>query len=251
MEFKEFKIWDMHVHNWGCFASPDVLSRHLEETHVDRVTLLGPLEGGVNPSPAEVARSNDRTLAFVERFAPRVNGLCYINPEYPEHALAEWGRCRSRGLIGLKIWVATLCDDAKLEPVLQEVLAQQCPVLIHAWRKVDGNLPGESSADHVARLAARYPTGKFIMAHMAGDWEYGLKAVRHLPNVSVDFAGTVNEAGAYEMAVSELGDDRILFGTDGPADFFHCLARVRHATISMNSKRKILFENASRLFGIL
>lgn len=245
----DYRVWDIHVHNWAGFADPDVFARHLKETGVDRLTLLGPLTGGVDPSPIDVERSNASTLDYTKRFGPCVSGLCYVNPTYPEHALAEWQRCAALGMIGLKIWVSTLCDHRKVEPVLLDVFSQDRPVLIHAWRKSGGNLPGESTADHVARLAKRHPTGKIIMAHMAGDWEYGLKAIRDLPNVWVDFAGTINEAGAYEMAVKELGEDRVLFGTDGPADYYHCLARVLNASIPEEAKRKILFENSQTLFS--
>jgi len=237
------------VHNWDCFANPATFARHLKETGVERLTLLGPLEGGLNPSPVQIEQSNARTLDYMRRFGPRVSGLCYVNPAHSEHALAEWQRCASLGMIGLKLWVSIFCDDRRVDPVLQDVFAKDRPVLIHAWRKRDGNLPGECTADHVVRLAKRYPAGKIIMAHMAGDWEYGIKAVRDLANVWVDFAGTINEAGAYEMAVKELGENRILFGTDGPADYYHCLARVLNASLTSRAKRKILFGNADQLFS--
>lgn len=245
----DYKIWDIHVHNWSVFADPDIFERHLKETGVDHLTLLGPLTGGLDPSPLDVERSNTSTVDYITRFGPRVSGLCYVNPSHPEHALNEWLRCETRGMIGLKIWVGTLCDDHRVDPVLRDVFSKGRPVIIHAWRKTDGNLPGESNADHVVRLAKRHPTGKIVMAHMAGDWEYGLKAVRDFPNIWVDFAGTINEAGAYEMAIREVGEDRILFGTDGPADYYHCLARVLKASITGRAKRKILFENAQRLFS--
>ena len=49
------------------------------------------------------------------------------------------------------------------------------------------------------------------MAHMGAQFEHGLHAVADCPNVAVDYAGTVNEKGAYETALRLLGPDRIVF----------------------------------------
>jgi predicted TIM-barrel fold metal-dependent hydrolase len=150
---------------------------------------------------------------------------------------------------GIKLWVATVCSDARAEPVLAAAFDAGKPVLVHCWRKATGNLPHESTPEDVLDAAEKFPHGKFIMAHFGGDWEYGLRCIRDAKNVFADFSGTINEAGAYERAFEELGEDRVLFGTDGPANYHVCLQRVLGLPVTPATKKKVLFENAARLFN--
>jgi predicted TIM-barrel fold metal-dependent hydrolase len=247
--FSTYKVWDVHVHNWLSLATLDAFEAFLAETGVSMVTVLGPLLGGYEPSPLEVENSNNRTLECMRRFPSQVRGLCYVNPQHRKHSLEEWRRCSLQGMDGIKLWVATLCSDARAEPVLAAAFDAGKPVLVHCWRKATGNLPHESTPDHVLEAAEKFPHGKFIMAHFGGDWEYGLRCIRDAKNVFADFSGTINEAGAYERAFEELGEDRVLFGTDGPANYHVCLQRVLGLPVPAATKRKILFENAARLFN--
>src|SRR5205823_2709235 len=121
-----------------------------------------------------------------------------------------------RGLLGVKLWVATRCSDPVTFPVVEGAIAADVPIIAHTWRKSTGNLPGESLPTDVAALARRYPEARLLMAHLGGDCQFGVRAIRDCPNVSIDFAGSVNEYGAYELAVRELGEDRVVFGSDLP-----------------------------------
>jgi len=237
------RIIDAHAHNWSIFAEAKVLHQALERFEVDWIVLLSDLTGGVYPSAEEIAAANDRTLGLMRQFPDRVIGFCYVNPAYERHAVEEFRRCFDAGMLGLKLWVATLCTDPRVFPVVEACLEVNAPIVVHTWHKSTGNLPHESRPTDMAALAERYPEGRFQMAHIGGDWEFGCKAVRHCPNVKVDFAGTVNEWGAYEMALRELGEDRIVFGTDQPADYLLNLGRVRQGDYSDAIKQKILATN--------
>jgi predicted TIM-barrel fold metal-dependent hydrolase len=122
-------------------------------------------------------------------------------------------------------------------------------MLVHTWRKSTGNLPNESTPTDMAALARRYPEGRFQMAHFGGDWEFGLRAIRSCPNVWADFSGSVNEYGAYELAIELLGEDRIVFGTDLPADFHLNLGRVLQGGWPSATLQKILAGNFESLLG--
>jgi hypothetical protein len=69
----------------------------------------------------------------------------------------------------------------------------------------------------------------------------------------IDVAGFDPTAGAVEMAVRELGADRIVFGSDaGIRSFASQLAKVLGAEIPEQAKRQILSGNLRRLMaGIL
>jgi predicted TIM-barrel fold metal-dependent hydrolase len=238
------KVIDAHLHNWDEYRDYDHLMRCLDRFQVDHGVLLSPLLGGFCPNEAQLDESNRLTLQFVRQAKGRLSGFCYVNPQHSPHALDALRRGLDAGLIGLKLWVATFCDDARVFPLVEEVSARGLPTLVHTWIKHTGNLEHESTPAHCARLAGRYPRAKFIMAHFGGDWEIGLKTIRHLPNVCADYAGTPNEAGAYEMAVRELGEDRVIFGSDGPGGIYLVnYGRVLEADIPESARGKILAGN--------
>jgi predicted TIM-barrel fold metal-dependent hydrolase len=66
------------------------------------------------------------------------------------------------------------------------------------------------------RAARLYPEAMLIEAHIGGggDWEWAIRQLRAAPSVYLDTSGSVIDEGMIEMAVRELGADRLLFGTD-------------------------------------
>jgi predicted TIM-barrel fold metal-dependent hydrolase len=64
---------------------------------------------------------------------------------------------------------------------------------------------------------------------------------------STSSANSIN-SGLIEWAVSQVGAERILFGTDTPLYFVASQkARIEHAEIDQAAKRAILYDNAARL----
>ena len=121
-----------------------------------------------------------------------------------------------------------------------------------AVEKPAATAPAEAKAakrEDPALLAKRYPEARFQMAHFGGDWEFGIRAVKDCPNVWADFAGTINEYGANELAVAELGEDRVIFGTDLPADFHGNLGRVLQGNWPRPTLDKILAGNFETMLG--
>jgi predicted TIM-barrel fold metal-dependent hydrolase len=97
-------------------------------------------------------------------------------------------------------------------------------------------------------LAKRHPNVRMICGHAGGDWELGIRVIRSTPNLLIDVAGFDPTSGAVEMAVRELGEDRIVFGSDaGIRSFASQLAKVAGASIPQTAVRKILSGNLRRL----
>ena len=89
------------------------------------------------------------------------------------------------------------------------------------------------------------------MAHFGAQFEHGLRAIEHCPNVAVDYAGSINEKGAYEMALDLLGSERILFGTDLPgADYFVNAGRVLRLEVDDAVKQQVFSGNIERILGL-
>jgi predicted TIM-barrel fold metal-dependent hydrolase len=135
-----------------------------------------------------------------------------------------------------------------LDPIVRRATELKALVFQHTWIKVTGNLPGESTPAELAALAARHPDAAIICGHTGGDWERGVRAIRPYKNVYADLAGGDPAAGETEMAVRELGAERVLYGSDaGGRSFASQLAKVYGADIPEDAKRLILGANTLRL----
>jgi predicted TIM-barrel fold metal-dependent hydrolase len=75
-----------------------------------------------------------------------------------------------------------------------------------------------------------------------------IRAIRRHENVSVDLEGGDPGSGWTEMALRELGAERIIYGSDaGGRSFASQLAKVFGANISESAKKLILGENLKRM----
>ena len=118
----------------------------------------------------------------------------------------------------------------------------------HTWLKTRGNLLGESTPQELAELAVKHPDARIILGHTGGNWEVGIRAVRHLKHVAVDIGGSDPTAGFVEMGVRELGAERVLYGSDiAGRSLSSQLAKVNGADITPEQRRLILGENLKRL----
>jgi predicted TIM-barrel fold metal-dependent hydrolase len=100
----------------------------------------------------------------------------------------------------------------------------------------------------LAALARRHPGASIICGHTGGQWELGIRAIRDVPNVTIDLAGSDPTAGLVEMAVRELGARRILYGSDAPGrSFASQLAKVYGADVPDETRQLIFGENLKRL----
>lgn len=248
-------IWDLHTHLTRQLRgqTPAEKAAHLIEVGarhgIERFCCYMGIEWSREPDPADFAAQNDQILAAVAAHPGKLYGFVYLNPKHTDEAVAELKRCVANGpMVGVKLWVAHRCSAAELDPIVSLATELQVPVFQHTWLKTTGNLPGESTPSDIARLAARHPEAKLICGHTGGNWEIGIPEVRAYPNVYVDLAGFDPTAGVTELAVRELGAERVLFGSDAPGrSFASQLAKVTGADISTSQKALILGENLQRL----
>ena len=212
---------DAHIHLQGS----DLHHETLEEG--DRLGIrlfVGSSLNSLNPSPTfeEVHKANDDMVNVIRTHRDRVAGYCYVNPRHGQEALKDYRRrMEDQGMIGIKLWVATLCNDPLVYPFVEQAIAYRAPILIHAWRKTVGQLHYESTAVHVAELARRYPEARLIMAHLGGQAETAINTIANYRNVYTDTSGTPIGAGEVALAVNRLGAERVIFGSDLP---YACLA---------------------------
>lgn len=250
----EFEIWDVHCHFSGVPGSTpeERLGRLLEYADrmgVARLCIFMGMRFIYDPSPEEMRQQNDEVLRAVRRFPDRAFGFVYLNPKHTAASLDELNRCvRDGPMVGVKLWVAERCNEPTLDPIVARATELKVPVLQHTWLKITGNLPGESTPMDLAELAKRHPQTTFICSHTGGDWERGIRAIRPHPRVYVELCGGDPTAGFTEMAVREVGAERVLYGSDaGGRSFASQLAKVFGAEIPDAAKRLILAENTKRI----
>jgi predicted TIM-barrel fold metal-dependent hydrolase len=151
-------------------------------------------------------------------------------------------------MVGVKLWVAQHCNRPELDPLVQRATDLKAVVFQHTWLKITGNLAGESTPMELAELAARHPQATLICGHSGGDWELGLRAIRPHPNVYAELGGGDPAAGFTEMAVREVGAERVLYGSDaGGRSFASQLAKVLGADVPDSARQLILGGNLKRL----
>ncbi len=200
------------------------------------------------PTAGEMRAANDTLLSEMKRYPGFIHGYVYVNPRLGRQALDELDRGLAAGMEGLKLLTACRHSDPLVFPLVERAIEKRIPVLLHAWRKAEGNEPGHSEPLDVVALARRYPEATLIMAHLGGDWEHGLKAVRPAANVFVDICMSVVEAGQVEMAVRELGAERVLFGSDAPANDVRAnIGKLRGARIDAAARALIESGNMLRI----
>jgi uncharacterized protein len=251
------EIWDVHCHLASPLkdSTPEArLGRLLEVADrmgISRLCVYMGMKWSYDSSPDDFRKQNDQVLAAIGRYPDRAFGFVYINPKHPRESLDEINRCIADGpMVGVKLWVAAHANDPNVDPLVARATELNAVVFQHTWIKVTGNLPGESTPMDLVALAKRHPSAKIICGHTGGDWEQGIRAVRAQPNISVDLGGGDPVAGITEMAVRELGPERVLYGSDAPGrSFASQLAKVHGAEIPDEPKRLILAANLKRLLA--
>ena len=97
-------------------------------------------------------------------------------------------------------------------------------------------------------LAARHPDASFVCLHTGADWERGIRRIRATNNVCSEVSGSDPTAGLVEMAVRELGAERVIFGSDAAGrSFASQLAKVYSADLPAEARQLILGGNLRRL----
>jgi predicted TIM-barrel fold metal-dependent hydrolase len=249
-------IWDVHTHLHGVEGrTPEErmaqLLRFADRMGVGRVCLSMGYPFLTDPTPAQLRQQNDQVLQALAHYHDRAFGFVYASGRHPEASVREIDRCvRDGSMVGVKLWVARRAGEQELDAIIARATELKAPILQHTWFKAGGNLPGESTPLDLVALAKRHPKATLICGHTGGDWQLGIRAIRESPSLYTETGGSDPTTGFVEMAVRELGADRVIFGSDaGGRSFASQLAKVQGADIPEEAKRKVLGENLKRLLA--
>jgi predicted TIM-barrel fold metal-dependent hydrolase len=230
----------------------DFLIKCADRVGVERLILSQGYSDPLHPSPDQLRQENDRVLRAVRRHPDRAYGSVYLSPSYVDVSLQEFDRCvRDGPMIGVgEIEVDKRCNAPELDPIVERAVSMKAPILQHCWLKTGGNEAGESSPSDLVELAKRHPDASFICAHTGGNWEQGIRIIRGTKNICAEIAGSDPTSGFVEMAVRELGPERVVYGSDvGGRSFASQLSKVMGADIPESAKALVLGGNLRRLFA--
>lgn len=247
---------DCHMHvngrkrNWGWDHNDRVIDA-ADRLGIDKLCCSIPIISGM-PTSAQVQACNDDVLECMKRYSGRILGYCFVNPGHGDKAIKEIERCVVRhGMMGIKLYNQYKCTDPVVYPVVEKAIQLGIPILEHAGYLTDPpKASGQVNLSHAGdfvELSARYPEAMLIEAHIGGggDWEWAIKTLRHSPGVYLDTSGSVIDEGMVEMAVRELGAERLLFGTDMTME--GGVGKVMGARLSEKKREAIFWKNMAAI----
>ncbi|WP_225801876.1 amidohydrolase family protein [Streptomyces sp. NK15101] len=197
------------------------------------------VEGG----HVETDADNDAVLAACAGTDGRLVPFFFANPHRPPEAY----RARAAEFRGLEISPAVHgvgLADARVAGLVAVAAESDHPVYV-----VCIDRPGAGVADLVA-LARRFPRVSFVLGHSGiGNIDFhALTLIRDEPNILLETSGGYTCVA--EAAVSRLGAERVVFGTEFPLQHPSVeLAKFQVLPLSPEQWRQIAWDNAHRLLG--
>jgi len=207
------------------------------------------------PSPGDVTAGNEAMRGIVRAHPELVKGYVTVNPNYPDHAIAEIELGLAVGMVGIKLAASRRASDALLDPVAALAAERGVPVLQHAWQHRRREVPNQEISDalDLLELAARHSDASFILAHLGGggDWAHSLRALSGVRNVWVDLSGSGVDRGMLELCLECVGPERLVWGTDLTMDTGWAKLRALEALgLPADALEAIRWKTAARLFRL-
>lgn len=265
-DLARWRIWDMHYHglSGGDIEAHQQNLLYVRRMGIERMLSLD-IAGSVrDPLGASLSDEKKREIrTFLEDNSDQVCGLIPIDPSQPLEStqkIEEW--VRHGPCIGIKYFGGNpggvVCSHPNNDALIRLAAELKAIIYVHTWLKVGGqprrpdgdNVPGESTPGDLARLAERFPDVPFICGHSGGDWELGVRTVRHLENVYIEFSGSDPHSGQVDFTVSEVGAHRLIWGGHGPSRCYSTeLSKVLDANLTEPERRQVFGGNLRRIAG--
>ena len=251
-------IIDSHLHVFFSKSQPwqpliEQTLSHMEMAGIDQTCIMPNPQwtGAIFPSQDEM-RFQAETLAEISMAYPgRFFPLLFVCPLLPvEFTLGLMKDYIVNGpLMGAKFHVSLYSDHDRYEPIYHFLEEHDTPLLFHAWYKTVDRYAFESSPLQIAEMAKRHPKLRILMAHLTGSKLRGIQDIKKYPNVWLDTSGSQPEEGYLQIALEELGADRVLYGSDYPIRSFATqLGRIESVDMSVDVREKVLYRNAQQFF---
>jgi predicted TIM-barrel fold metal-dependent hydrolase len=252
------QVFDAHLHcpdDAGNVWQWHPVTRTFEEFDA-YLTKTGVQRGIINSvrcqlakTPNEFIAGNREVALRVEKSKGRFLGACVVNPLFIDEALREMEDCRKQ--LGM-FWVGELCNYT----VPYEYTIREFEQLVDQTVKLNMVLDVHTELGEMDYIIEKFPQATIVFPHFGDGKEFQdifkrIDSVAKHPNTYLDTSGSGHDrVGMLEYAVKTIGPDRVLFGSDFSInDPSTVIARVEHALITEEQRRKILSGNLVTLLG--
>jgi hypothetical protein len=265
LAFTDGQVWDNNEGaDYRLWVRLDPFDSHVHSSHDGDGGLgFGALRTAMASAGVVGAVISWQDNAAVDRLVaphPELHRIVWVGPG--RTGLDELQHRLSNGSRGIKLHPVVddfLADDHRLDPYMEVAAERRVTVAVHSG-------PGPSDPKRLARLAARFPTVGFLWYHTYLGIPWGRRRAAHharqLDNVMLETSWCAS--WEVERLVSDLGPDRIVFGSDaaidGPRHFtnHNVEGRQTYRDVMLEIARRfehdtayrILAGNARRLFGL-
>jgi predicted TIM-barrel fold metal-dependent hydrolase len=198
-------------------------------------------------TPDDYRNGNREVAKYVDRYKGRFRGSCVVTPFRIDEALREIEDCHKKHGF---VWLGEFCnymthyryDTPEWAQIMQLATKLNCVVQIH------------TTTEEMQYLADNFPDTTIVFPHFGRtleDIKARIAIVAKHKNAHIDISGSgIERVGILELAVKEIGADRVLYGSDftinEPAG---AIERVRNAFLTPEDREKILFRNVERLLS--
>lgn len=251
-ELKKYRKLDSHVHAHLFDGGPEGNIAFADRLGIDKMYISRPVYDGEG-TPKDFRAYNDLMYDCMKQYPDRLIGQFTVNVIHQKESLEEIKRCIDLGMVGLKVYTQVKINDPLFYPIIEKMTDLKMIIHMHAncqlgvggyRKKYDtGIRPQTSIPEDFVDIAQRYPETMFQYAHigMGSDWEYACKMFAPYPNIYVDSSGSNNAENMIDFAVSQLGEDRIFFGSDNC--YYQSVGKILASRLNETQKRKIFFDN--------
>lgn len=229
----------------------DTVVRRAKEAYTS-ITIVSPLKALLPRHHADPVAGNREAAKEIPRH-PELRQWVVLDPTTPETFAQAEEALKQPSCAGIKIH-----PEEHGYPIVEHgraifEFAAERGAIIATHSGEANSLPSD-----FIPFANDFPEVQLILAHMGfgfdGDFTRQVRAVQSAKNANVftDTSSTMSiVANLLEWAVEQIGAERILYGTDTPLYFapMH-RARIDHAEMPDDDKRKILRDNSLKLFGL-
>ena len=254
----DFKIIDMHMHVGH--SADYVVYDATVEAQIRQMDALG-IELGLHLGREGLRDEYAKGIESCRRIHRESNGRIFscfnFGPLHPDVAVEEMRKNYPDPVFrGLKIHPSGSfvdADDDRYEAAWKVARELKIPIIAHTWA-ISSYHPSQKSAfaGKFERFISAYPDVPFVFAHSGGRWG-GLQAAakigREYPHTYFDMAGDIWGMDVAEYMVSNVGADRLMYGSDcAMIEQRPMLGVFYGSSLSLADKQKILRENALKLF---
>jgi predicted TIM-barrel fold metal-dependent hydrolase len=239
------------------FESIETMLKKMDEAGVEKVFITQTKMWSYRNNWLYMDTRLDEVTAYTERYPNRFVGLAGYNPFRIKESLGEIERAvKEHGFRGVYVHIYGFdipIHDAKMYPLYSKCVELDVPISLQVGHVLEG-MPSEHARPiYLDRVACDFPDLKLVGAHTGWPWVEELISVCYKwDNVYLGVDAWMPKylkPEVVQFVNSRLGQDRALWGTNG-LPWKENLAQVDELGLRPEAKRKLLRDNAVRLFKL-